>query len=267
MWFEASTFLYNLLHLIDLMTVVTYSSGNYVFNQISSKLASDWLGSILLEKNDNLVRIQYFVKHSIDWTNSLKVSKLNCESANKVPQKVVKMAVNMTTTKENLSFVKSLSALFYVSKIFGIIPYSVTEFYRNKKLSTSILGNVYSILMLVIYINLYHFVATSPYFDGTAFTSGENSCWLFCKNRSDSNQILLPLHAMIEPFIILLILIFVFSRSANDNHWPMPFIHGTAIDDNWYYSHIDKSTPFNALHSAIRNDWSKIVQREYSCEI
>ncbi|XP_058118846.1 gustatory receptor for bitter taste 66a [Anopheles ziemanni] len=59
----------------------------------------------------------------------------------------------------------SLQALFYISSIFGVVPYSLWAFLKRHVLQLSIVGNVYVVCSLVVYTGLYH-VATTNYVDG-----------------------------------------------------------------------------------------------------
>lgn len=44
-----------------------------------------------------------------------------------------------------LTLLSSMSLLFYVTNFFGVIPYGIKAFYRQKILKTSIVGNVWVI--------------------------------------------------------------------------------------------------------------------------
>lgn len=56
---------------------------------------------------------------------------------------------------------ESLSLLFYVSKIFGITPYSFSDFVTKKQFKLSQLGNIFCVLSCIHYIIEYHFVTSS----------------------------------------------------------------------------------------------------------
>lgn len=83
------------------------------------------------------------------------------------------MARNMLTENRHLNFVQTLNAIFYVTKLFGIVPYSMKDYHYHKKITVSILGNIISIICIFFYFGAYHLAVTSTYFDGTVFNSGE----------------------------------------------------------------------------------------------
>uniref|UniRef100_A0A182K9M1 Gustatory receptor n=1 Tax=Anopheles christyi TaxID=43041 RepID=A0A182K9M1_9DIPT len=56
----------------------------------------------------------------------------------------------------------SLHVLFYISSIFGVIPYSLWAFAKRTVIQLSLLGNVWVVCSLIIYTGLYH-VATTNY--------------------------------------------------------------------------------------------------------
>ncbi|XP_035900025.1 gustatory receptor for bitter taste 66a [Anopheles stephensi] len=60
------------------------------------------------------------------------------------------------------SLLDSQHVLFYVSSIFGVIPYSLWAFAKRTVLQLSILGNVWVVCSLIVYSALYH-VATTNY--------------------------------------------------------------------------------------------------------
>uniref|UniRef100_A0A182W2J4 Gustatory receptor n=1 Tax=Anopheles minimus TaxID=112268 RepID=A0A182W2J4_9DIPT len=60
------------------------------------------------------------------------------------------------------SLLDSQSVLFYISSIFGVIPYSLWAFAKRTVLQLSILGNIWVICSLIVYTALYH-VATTNY--------------------------------------------------------------------------------------------------------
>lgn len=71
-----------------------------------------------------------------------------------------------------MNFVNALSYIFHVSKLFGLIPYSLTDYSEHKILKTSIVGNIQSLLCLVGYVVFYHFTVAKTYFDRATFDSG-----------------------------------------------------------------------------------------------
>jgi hypothetical protein len=52
----------------------------------------------------------------------------------------------------------SLNFLFYISKVFGMIPYSLSDYVTHKQLKLSQLGNVFCLLSCVSYCTHYHFL-------------------------------------------------------------------------------------------------------------
>lgn len=75
----------------------------------------------------------------------------------------------------------SLSVLFYISSIFGVIPYSLWAFAKRTAIQLSLVGNVWVVGSLVVYTGLYH-VATINY---TKDDWGSQSvCQSTCSNPS-----------------------------------------------------------------------------------
>uniref|UniRef100_A0A182ISP7 Gustatory receptor n=1 Tax=Anopheles atroparvus TaxID=41427 RepID=A0A182ISP7_ANOAO len=56
----------------------------------------------------------------------------------------------------------SLHVLFYISSVFGVLPYSLWAFLKRHVLQLSVIGNVYVLCSVVVYAALYH-VATINY--------------------------------------------------------------------------------------------------------
>lgn len=75
--------------------------------------------------------------------------------------------------KPHLKFTETLRYMFYVTKFFGLIPYSLSSYRRQKIFESSFLGNLQSILFLIVYIVSYHFSVAQIYFDGQKFDSGK----------------------------------------------------------------------------------------------
>uniref|UniRef100_A0A182R7N4 Gustatory receptor n=1 Tax=Anopheles funestus TaxID=62324 RepID=A0A182R7N4_ANOFN len=59
------------------------------------------------------------------------------------------------------SLLDSQHLLFYISSIFGVIPYSLWAFAKRTVLQLSILGNVWVICSLIVYTALYHLATTN----------------------------------------------------------------------------------------------------------
>lgn len=83
--------------------------------------------------------------------------------------------------KRKLTFIDALSYLFYVTKIFGLIPYSLTKYRQHKILVNSVSGNILSLLSLVLYVFLYHDIVSQTYFDGKGFDSGKEVYYLLTR--------------------------------------------------------------------------------------
>lgn len=90
--------------------------------------------------------------------------------------------------KLHSKFTETLRYMFYVTKFFGLIPYSLTPYRRQKTFESSLWGNLQSILFLVFYIVTYHLAVDQIYFTGEAFDSGKEiekkkslskNCWAF----------------------------------------------------------------------------------------
>lgn len=75
--------------------------------------------------------------------------------------------------KPNLNFSEAISYIFYVTKAFGLIPYSLLQYRQHKVLSSSILGNIQSIGSLIAYVFCYHYVVSQTYFYGKTTESGK----------------------------------------------------------------------------------------------
>lgn len=75
--------------------------------------------------------------------------------------------------KPHMKFNEILRYMFYVTKFFGLIPYSLSSYRRQKIFESSFLGNLQSILFLIAYIVSYHFSVAQIYFDGQKFDSGK----------------------------------------------------------------------------------------------
>lgn len=56
---------------------------------------------------------------------------------------------------------ESLNILFYISKIFGVIPYSLSDFITKRQFKVSQLGNIFCVLSCAHYIIQYHFITES----------------------------------------------------------------------------------------------------------
>lgn len=75
--------------------------------------------------------------------------------------------------KPHTKFGETLRYMFYVTKFFGLIPYSLTPYRRQRIFESSFVGNLQSILSLIFYIVSYHFAVAQIYFTGETFDSGK----------------------------------------------------------------------------------------------
>lgn len=73
-------------------------------------------------------------------------------------------------------FLDAINFLFYSTKVLGITPYSMKEFYQNRNISISMVGNLYSLACLLFYIALHHFSVAAMYFNGNIFESSNSKC-------------------------------------------------------------------------------------------
>lgn len=63
--------------------------------------------------------------------------------------------------KQNTNIMTSFKILFYVSYLFGIIPFSFNEYRKNKILKFSIFGMVYCMITLFYNSFQYHFATNN----------------------------------------------------------------------------------------------------------
>lgn len=56
----------------------------------------------------------------------------------------------------------SLNFLFYISKVFGMIPYSLSDYITHRQLKLSQFGNIFCLLSCVYYCTQYHFLTNDP---------------------------------------------------------------------------------------------------------
>lgn len=85
--------------------------------------------------------------------------------------------------KPNMNFSEAISYIFYVTKFFGLIPYSFSEYRVHKSLVSSYVGNFLSLTALFGYAFWYHYVVTQTYFDGNTFDSGKKKKTKIEKNK------------------------------------------------------------------------------------
>lgn len=85
--------------------------------------------------------------------------------------------INKLLQTNNVNFTTAINYTFYVSKVYGLIPYSLINYYQSKILKNSIFGNILSIAFLLSYVCSYHFILAATYFDGKSFDSGNFNDW------------------------------------------------------------------------------------------
>ncbi|XP_059611841.1 gustatory receptor for bitter taste 66a-like [Phlebotomus argentipes] len=67
----------------------------------------------------------------------------------------------MSATRKSRTIFQSLGFLFYISRVMGIMPYSIGHFFREKKLRPSIVANIWCCIVLLNHTLLYHFATWS----------------------------------------------------------------------------------------------------------
>lgn len=70
-------------------------------------------------------------------------------------------------------FAKSISALFYVSKCFGIIPFDLFAYQRDKLFIPTSVSSFFSTFCIIFYAVYYHFILTNMYFTKPGTEAGE----------------------------------------------------------------------------------------------
>lgn len=84
------------------------------------------------------------------------------------------MARNMSIVKgPEKGFAKSVSTLFYFSKVAGIVPFDFFTYQRYNIFASTAIGTFISIIFLVFYATYYHFILTSMYFTKPGTDAGE----------------------------------------------------------------------------------------------
>lgn len=107
------------------------------------------------------------VQCSIGWISILS-GHFNCGCFCKMARNI-----NKLFPSEILNFTGAINFIFYISELYGLIPYSMLHFYRSKVLSSSFRGNIQSFGFLLGYVSAYHFILARTYFDGQTFDSGK----------------------------------------------------------------------------------------------
>lgn len=65
--------------------------------------------------------------------------------------------MNTNLKNGNKNVLSSIKILFYISKIFGLIPYSLKEYYDKNLLKVSMIGNIWCIFTMLQFSIQYHF--------------------------------------------------------------------------------------------------------------
>lgn len=81
--------------------------------------------------------------------------------------------INKMDRKAHLKFTETLQYMFYVTKFFSLIPYSLSSYHRQTIFQSSFLGIIQSILFLIFYLVSYHYAVAQIYFDDQQFDSGK----------------------------------------------------------------------------------------------
>lgn len=111
----------------------------------------------------------------MDIAQSSVQSKLN----HTLEQVSVKMV-----NKPKMNFIEAISYIFYVTKFFGVIPYSLLKYHKQKVLANSYIGNIQSITSLIVFVFTYHYIVTQIYFDGKSFDSGNKKPFKSLKKKT-----------------------------------------------------------------------------------
>lgn len=128
--------------------------------------------------------------------------------------------------KSKLNFIEALSYIFYVTKIFGLIPYSISSYRNQKLLTSSFIGNLQSIIWLISYIFFYHATVSQIYFNRNPFDSGNNT------NHSQNEFQLFRTEKTHSDF-------FTTYRNIDNNNWNFYFVYGTNNDEPRYDSNVN----------------------------
>lgn len=62
------------------------------------------------------------------------------------------------------AILKSIAPLFYVSRIVGVLPFSLLDYLNHKQLRSSILGTLWSLLVITLHCVQYHIAVTNSSF-------------------------------------------------------------------------------------------------------
>lgn len=73
----------------------------------------------------------------------------------------------------NLSFLKAINLVFYVNKLFGSIPHSLSVYFEKNKLAFSLLGNIHTVIGVVVYTYLFHITIHPTLFNAFALKEGK----------------------------------------------------------------------------------------------
>lgn len=72
----------------------------------------------------------------------------------------------MAKPKKVYTLISSIYVLFYVTKIFGVIPYGLGAYYKEKILKVSIVGNIWAIVVTL-------FSCLSSHLESSTVNSGD----------------------------------------------------------------------------------------------
>lgn len=74
----------------------------------------------------------------------------------------------------HINFTEAIEYFFYVTKCFGLIPYSISQYRQHKVMVSSVFGNIQTIVSLIACVFFYDYAIIQTYFDGKSFDSGKN---------------------------------------------------------------------------------------------
>ncbi|CRK92636.1 CLUMA_CG006200, isoform A [Clunio marinus] len=74
--------------------------------------------------------------------------------------------VNVDKKKSRSPIVESLDFLFYLSRLLGVIPYSLSEYVSKKRFELSQFGNIFCLVSMIHFIAHYQFLMGSSIFSG-----------------------------------------------------------------------------------------------------
>lgn len=90
------------------------------------------------------------------------------------------------SNQQEMNFTKSINYIFYISKSIGLVCYSFTQYNKQNYLTSSVVGNIYSIVCLAAFVSFYHYIVSGTYFDGKIFDSGKFNIFKVKVNESNN---------------------------------------------------------------------------------